>query len=50
MNPRAKKKPENVDKKSKKNFEANLSTQGKFNFKMSMDRRNNSKFIFARPK
>ncbi len=50
MNHRSKSKPENVEKKAQKNFEANLSTKGKLNFKMGLEKRNNSKFIIVRPR
>jgi len=58
MDPRAKQTNENVDKKSqinadKKsqvNFEAKYTTQEKLSYKMSWGKRNNSKFIFVRPK
>ncbi len=50
MDPRLKHTIENVDKKSKINFEAKYTTQEKLSYKMGLGKRNNSKFIFVRPK
>jgi hypothetical protein len=50
MDHQSKNKPGNVDKKAEKNLEANLSTKGKLNFKMGLEKRNNSKFVIVRPR